>query len=44
MLAASLVGIFMIPMLYVVFQTLRERVKRRTGGHRIDSDAGPGGG
>jgi hydrophobe/amphiphile efflux-1 (HAE1) family protein len=27
MLAASLVGIFMIPMLYVVFQTLRERAK-----------------
>ncbi|WP_206931381.1 efflux RND transporter permease subunit [Roseococcus thiosulfatophilus] len=33
MLAASLFGIFMIPMLYVVFQTLRERVKARfTGG------------
>ena len=29
MLAASLIGIFMIPMLYVVFQTLRERVKAR---------------
>ncbi len=29
MLAASLLGIFMIPMLYVVFQTLRERVKAR---------------
>jgi hydrophobe/amphiphile efflux-1 (HAE1) family protein len=27
MLAASLIGIFMIPMLYVVFQGLRERVK-----------------
>jgi len=27
MLAAALIGIFMIPMLYVVFQTLRERVK-----------------
>ena len=27
MLAASLVGIFLIPMLYVVFQTVRERVK-----------------
>ena len=27
MLAAALVGIFVIPMLYVVFQTLRERVK-----------------
>jgi hydrophobe/amphiphile efflux-1 (HAE1) family protein len=29
MLAAAIVGIFMIPMLYVVFQSLRERVKRR---------------
>jgi hypothetical protein len=27
MLAASLVGIFLIPMLYVVFQAVRERVK-----------------
>ena len=27
MLAASLIGIFMIPMLYVVFQTLREKAK-----------------
>ena len=32
MLAASLIGIFMIPMLYVVFQTMRERVKARFGG------------
>ncbi|MGY4512381.1 efflux RND transporter permease subunit [Bradyrhizobium sp. USDA 3650] len=29
MLAASLIGIFLIPMLYVVFQNLRERVKAR---------------
>jgi len=37
MIAASAVGIFMIPMLYVVFQSLRERVKGRIGyrpGHR----------
>jgi len=34
MLAASLVGIFMIPMLYVVFQTMRERVKRWIGAGR----------
>jgi hypothetical protein len=27
MLAASIFGIFMIPMLYVVFQALRERIK-----------------
>jgi multidrug efflux pump subunit AcrB len=31
MLAASAVGIFLIPMLYVVFQSLRERVKTRFG-------------
>jgi len=31
MIAASAVGIFMIPMLYVVFQSLRERVKGRMG-------------
>jgi HAE1 family hydrophobic/amphiphilic exporter-1 len=29
MIAAALFGIFMIPMLYVVFQWLRERVVRR---------------
>ena len=29
MIAASAIGIFMIPMLYVVFQSLRENVKRR---------------
>jgi hydrophobe/amphiphile efflux-1 (HAE1) family protein len=32
MLAASSIGIFMIPMLYVTFQQLRERVKKRFGG------------
>jgi len=31
MLAASLIGIFMIPMLYVVFQSLRERLKSMLG-------------
>jgi hydrophobe/amphiphile efflux-1 (HAE1) family protein len=31
MIAASAIGIFMIPMLYVVFQWLRERVKGRMG-------------
>jgi hydrophobe/amphiphile efflux-1 (HAE1) family protein len=31
MLAASSIGIFLVPMLYVVFQTLRERVKARLG-------------
>jgi hydrophobe/amphiphile efflux-1 (HAE1) family protein len=32
MLAASSIGIFMVPMLYVTFQRLRERVKARFGG------------
>src|SRR5438128_3032578 len=31
MLAASSIGIFLVPMLYVVFQSVRERVKRRLG-------------
>jgi multidrug efflux pump subunit AcrB len=31
MLAASSIGIFLVPMLYVVFQTLRERLKARLG-------------
>jgi HAE1 family hydrophobic/amphiphilic exporter-1 len=30
MLAAACFGIFVIPMLYVVFQSLRERSARRT--------------
>jgi hydrophobe/amphiphile efflux-1 (HAE1) family protein len=32
MIVASSIGVFLIPMLYVVFQTTRERVKRRFGG------------
>ena len=32
MLFASIFGIFMIPMLYVVFQTLREKTKAKLGG------------
>ncbi len=32
MLAASSIGIFLVPMLYVTFQKLRERVKTRFGG------------
>jgi hydrophobe/amphiphile efflux-1 (HAE1) family protein len=32
MIAAALVGIFVIPSLYVVFQTMREWVKRKSGG------------
>ncbi|HEY3790285.1 MAG TPA: efflux RND transporter permease subunit, partial [Bradyrhizobium sp.] len=37
MLAASSIGIFMIPMLYVTFQSMRERVKKRFGRSRKDS-------
>ena len=32
MLAASSIGIFLVPMLYVTFQQLRERVKKRFDG------------
>jgi multidrug efflux pump subunit AcrB len=32
MIASSAIGIFLIPMLYVTFQSLREGVKRRLGG------------
>src|SRR5258708_28621503 len=32
MLAASSIGIFLVPMLYVTFQKLRERLKERFGG------------
>lgn len=39
MLAAALVGIFVIPALYVVFQTMREWVKGRTGGTPPAPDA-----
>ncbi|MBD9372702.1 efflux RND transporter permease subunit [Rhizobium sp. ARZ01] len=41
MLAASLVGIFLIPALYVVFQWLRERAHRLAGiGHASAVDSG----
>ena len=32
MIVATCIGVFLIPMLYVVFQTLRERVKQMVGG------------
>ena len=35
MIAASLLGIFVIPMLYVVFQWLRERTARRSAQVRV---------
>lgn len=31
MIAATAIGIFLIPMLYVVFQTVREKIKGRLG-------------
>jgi hydrophobe/amphiphile efflux-1 (HAE1) family protein len=43
MLAASLIGIFMIPMLYVVFQGTRERVKGWMGVRPVEpASIGPG--
>ena len=46
MLAGSLVGIFIIPMLYVVFQNLRERVSGcgAGAGRKSDFEAGRSGG
>jgi multidrug efflux pump subunit AcrB len=43
MLAASSIGIFLVPMLYVTFQKLRERLKERFGGavKRFPSDVTP---
>jgi hydrophobic/amphiphilic exporter-1 (mainly G- bacteria), HAE1 family len=35
MLAATLIGIFLIPMLYVVFQSMRERTSRWFRGGRV---------
>jgi hypothetical protein len=34
MLLASTIGIFLIPMLYVVFQRIREATKARFGGRK----------
>ena len=42
MLASALVGILLIPGLYVIFQTLREKIKGLTGGNKGDG-AGPKG-
>jgi HAE1 family hydrophobic/amphiphilic exporter-1 len=41
MLAASTVGIFLIPMLYVAFQTLRERTQRKPKGKAALAVANP---
>ena len=42
MLASAMVGILLIPGLYVIFQTLREKIKSLTGRNK-DGDAGPKG-
>ena len=42
MIAASAIGIFVIPMLYVVFQTLRERSSTRLR-RAISEQQSPGG-
>ena len=45
MIAASTIGIFMIPMLYVVFQRMREATHRRFGrGHHAHGDTPKAGG
>jgi hypothetical protein len=44
MLAASSLVIFLVPMLYVVFQTLRERVKSRFGMAPQRADSQPAAG
>ncbi|MES2710580.1 MAG: multidrug efflux RND transporter permease subunit [Pseudomonadota bacterium] len=41
MLGAALIGIFMIPMLYVVFQTIREATKRRFAGKPAEPQMHP---
>jgi multidrug efflux pump subunit AcrB len=42
MLAASSIGIFLVPMLYVVFQTAREGLKSRLGGAAPEPIISPG--
>ena len=42
MIAASSIGIFLIPMLYVVFQSMRERVKARFAGGGRRAAPAPG--
>jgi multidrug efflux pump subunit AcrB len=37
MIAASSIGIFLVPMLYATFQRLRERLKSRFGRHPAPS-------
>jgi multidrug efflux pump subunit AcrB len=39
MIAASFLGVFLIPLLYVVFQHLRERIKRQPAKRDLQADA-----
>jgi multidrug efflux pump subunit AcrB len=41
MIAASVIGIFMIPVLYVVFQRLREKIKSAGNANQADSGLRP---
>ena len=41
MIAASSIGIFLVPMLYATFQRMRERVKARFGGRPPTSESPP---
>ena len=41
MIAASFLGIFLIPLLYVVFQRLREKIKRKPAISHHPADAAP---
>jgi hydrophobe/amphiphile efflux-1 (HAE1) family protein len=43
MIFASFLGIFVIPMLYVVFQSLRERLKGQGRGHAVPAAGAPSG-
>jgi hydrophobic/amphiphilic exporter-1 (mainly G- bacteria), HAE1 family len=40
MIAASFLGVFLIPLLYVVFQHLRERIKRQPAKAELQAGAG----
>jgi hydrophobic/amphiphilic exporter-1 (mainly G- bacteria), HAE1 family len=40
MIAASFLGIFLIPLLYVVFQRLREKIKRKPAKGDLQAGAG----
>jgi HAE1 family hydrophobic/amphiphilic exporter-1 len=41
MLAAALIGVFLIPMLYVVFQRLRERIHAPPAPTPLETGVGP---